>query len=158
MTRILGIDPGSNVTGWGIIELSGNRVLYVASGELRLRERDYFVRLGEIYRGIAEISAEYSPRILAVEEVFMGKNWRSALKLGQARGVAILSALHHRLQILEFAPRQIKQAVTGSGRSTKAQVKEMIRLLLGISKELGDDESDALAAAFCGASWRNFPS
>ena len=157
MISILGIDPGSKVTGWGILAGEGNRIEYIASGEIKLKGKDYFVRLGEIYRGISEVCGRYSPKLLAIEEVFMGKNWRSALKLGQARGVAILSAIHRGLEVLEFAPRQIKMAVAGSGRATKTQVQEMIRILLGLTAPLGEDESDALAVAFCGITKKELP-
>lgn len=151
MARILGIDPGSRVTGFGVIESDGRHSRHVASGTIRTGSGEFPVRLGEIFRGISEVIEQHAPTQVAIEQVFMAKNASSALKLGQARGVAIAAAVTRDLPVFEYAPRAVKQALVGAGGADKEQVQHMIRVLLSLSGKMGLDESDALAIALCHA-------
>lgn len=149
MKRILGIDPGSRVTGYGVIELKGQSVRYIASGCIRMQSEDMPARLKQIFDGVSEIIALYQPEQMAIEQVFMHKNADSALKLGQARGAAICAAMNQQLPVSEYAARQIKQALVGKGSAEKQQVQHMVKILLGIQGELQMDASDALAISLC---------
>lgn len=147
--RVLGIDPGSRVTGYGVIDVAGSRLSYVASGCIRARGDSMPARLKEIYDGVHTILEDYSPDQIAIEQVFMAKNPDSALKLGQARGVAIAAAMHNEVPIDEYAARRVKQAVVGTGRATKKQVQHMVMALLKLDQEPASDAADALAIAIC---------
>ena len=149
--RILGIDPGSRVTGYGVIESDGSRSRHLVSGCVRTRGAVFNDRLGEIFSAIRDLLAETRPEQVAVEQVFMAKNAGSALKLGHARGAAITAAVVAGLPIYEYSPRAVKQALVGSGGAEKGQVQQMVRLLLGLEAELALDQSDALAVALCHA-------
>ena len=151
MTLILGIDPGSRITGYGIIEEISNTPKYITSGSIRVRA-DYFPeRLKQIFDGVSEIITEYSPDQLAIEQVFMHKNADSALKLGQARGAAICSALAKDLPVYEYAAREVKQALVGKGNAEKNQVQHMVKILLGLKGEIQVDAGDALGICLCHA-------
>lgn len=147
MRRILGIDPGSRVTGYGVIDSDGSRSRHVASGCIRTADGELAERLGEIFRGVAEVVAEYGPLEVAIEQVFMAKNAASALKLGQARGAAICAAVTAGLPVSEYTPRMIKLAVVGTGKADKAQVQHMVKRILGLEQQLAADQADALATA-----------
>ena len=147
MAIILGIDPGSRVTGYGVIRQQGRRLLYFGSGCIRTQVDDLPSRLGKIYAGVSEIITQYQPDCFAIEQVFMAKNADSALKLGQARGVAILAAVNNNLPVFEYAARQVKQTVTGTGAAEKAQVQHMVRSILKLSAAPQADAADALAIA-----------
>ncbi|MCB1879231.1 MAG: crossover junction endodeoxyribonuclease RuvC [Chromatiaceae bacterium] len=147
MRRILGIDPGSRVTGYGIIVSDGIRSRHVASGSIRLGGEDFPVRLGEIFRRITGLVAEYAPEELAIEQVFVSRNPSSALKLGQARGAAICAAVVAGLPVCEYTPRMIKQSVVGTGSADKEQVQHMVQRLLGLQERPAADQADALAVA-----------
>ncbi|MDX1593853.1 MAG: crossover junction endodeoxyribonuclease RuvC [Gammaproteobacteria bacterium] len=149
MTRILGIDPGSRVTGYGIVEFDGPRNRYVASGTVRCGGGDLPARLREIFAGLDEVIATHRPVEVAIEQVFMHRNADSALKLGQARGAAICACTSHDLAVGEYTPRQIKQAVVGTGAATKAQVQAMVTRLLALPVAPPSDAADALAVALC---------
>jgi crossover junction endodeoxyribonuclease RuvC len=149
--RILGIDPGSRITGFGVIESDGRHSRYVASGCVRTTQGDFAARLGEIFHGIDAVLGEHQPGQVAVEQVFMARNAGAALKLGQARGAAIVAAVHHALPVYEYTPRAVKQALVGNGGAEKEQVQHMVRILLGVQGKMGLDESDALAIALCHA-------
>ena len=149
MTRIIGIDPGSRVTGYGIIDQQGQRIHYVASGCIRVEGEAIAERLGVIFDGVSRIIAEYNPEEMAVEQVFMNKNADSALKLGQARGAAICAGVTRALPVSEFAPRAIKLAVVGKGGAAKEQVQHMICVLLSLDQRPPSDAADALAVAIC---------
>jgi len=149
MTRILGIDPGSRVTGYGIIDHSGRNTSYVASGCIRAQAGSLAERLGIIFAGVSAIIAEYAPQEMAVERVFLNKNADSALKLGQARGAAICAGVHHNLPVDEYAAREIKQAVVGMGGASKRQVQHMVCVLLALHKAPPSDAADALGVAVC---------
>lgn len=147
MSIILGIDPGSRVTGYGVIRQQGRRLLYIGSGCIRTQVADLPSRLGKIYAGVSEIITQYQPDNFAIEQVFMAKNADSALKLGQARGVAILAAVNNSIPVFEYAARQVKQSVTGTGAAEKAQVQHMVRSILKLSAAPQADAADALAIA-----------
>lgn len=149
MTRILGIDPGSRITGYGIIDQQGQQLRYVASGCIRIKGEALAERLGMIFTGVNEVIDEYLPEEMAVERVFMNKNADSALKLGQARGAAICAGVTCTLPVDEYAAREIKQAVVGKGGATKEQVQHMVRVLLSLDRQPPSDAADALAVAIC---------
>ncbi|RAR60296.1 MULTISPECIES: crossover junction endodeoxyribonuclease RuvC [Halomonadaceae] len=144
---ILGIDPGSRITGYGVLDVSQPRPVYVASGCIRLKDDDLAQRLAQCYAGISELIAVHRPSEFAIEQVFMSNNAASALKLGQARGAAIVCAANHGLPVSEYGPRQIKQAVTGTGAADKSQVQHMVTAVLGLSATPQADAADALAIA-----------
>ena len=150
-TRILGIDPGSRVTGYGIIESDGAQTRYVSSGCIRVGTGEFTGRLNAIYSRVGELVAEFAPQAIAVERVFMHRNADSALKLGQARAAAICGTFAGGADIHEYAAREIKQAVVGRGGADKEQVQHMVRAILSLDVEPASDEADALAAAICHA-------
>lgn len=149
--RVLGIDPGSRFTGWGVIEGDGRRSVHVASGVLKLGDGELGARLRLIFDGVTRLVAEYRPQEIAVERVFVARNAESALKLGQARGAAICAALADGLPLAEYAPREIKLAVVGTGAASKEQVQHMMRVILKLSAPPQADQADALAVALCHA-------
>ena len=149
MSRILGIDPGSRITGYGVVETTSYGVRYVASGCIRVQAEDFPSRLKRIFDGVTEIIALYQPEQMAIEQVFMHKNADSALKLGQARGAAICATLNQDLPVFEYAARQVKQALVGKGNADKTQVQHMVKILLRIQGEMQIDASDALAISLC---------
>lgn len=147
--RILGIDPGSRLTGYGVLDFEGERAFYVASGSVRSVEGDFAARLRLIFRSMTEIIAEFEPDAVVIESIFVHRNAMSALKLGQARSAALCATFGLDIAIHEYAPREIKQAVVGSGAATKAQVQHMVMSLLQLEGTPSPDASDALAAALC---------
>jgi crossover junction endodeoxyribonuclease RuvC len=149
MTRILGIDPGSRITGYGVVDVDGPATRYVASGTVRCGGGELPTRLRAIFEGLDEIIGSYSPEESAIEQVFMHRNADSALKLGQARGAAICACTSHDLAIGEYTPRQIKQAVVGTGAASKSQVQQMVQRLLTLPAAPPSDAADALAVALC---------
>lgn len=151
MPRILGIDPGSRYTGYGIIESDGRYSRHLVSGRIRTLEKDFCGRLGEINQGIDAIIREFSPEEVAVEQVFMAKSAGSALKLGQARGAAIVACVAKDMPVSEYSARQIKQSVVGTGAADKEQVQHMVKVLLKLPATPQEDAADALAAALCHA-------
>lgn len=152
--RVLGIDPGSRITGWGIIDGDGRRTLHVASGVIRAGDGAIGERLRVIFDGVTALIREHRPTELAVESVFVARNADSALKLGQARGAAICAALADGLPLAEYAPRAIKLAVVGTGAASKEQVQHMMRMLLKLEAPPLADAADALAVAVCHANSR----
>ncbi|MEX0900541.1 MAG: crossover junction endodeoxyribonuclease RuvC [Gammaproteobacteria bacterium] len=149
--RVLGIDPGSRATGWGIIDGDGRHSVHVASGVLKLGDGDLGPRLRTIFEGITRLIVEFRPTEIAIERVFMARNADSALKLGQARGAAICAALADGLPLAEYAPREIKLAVVGTGGASKEQVQHMMRIILKLDAPPQADQADALAVAVCHA-------
>jgi crossover junction endodeoxyribonuclease RuvC len=149
VTRVLGIDPGSRATGYGVVDVSRGDLVYVASGCIRTTVGEFPVRLAEVHRGVQQIVADYAPQVAAIEQVFVARSAASALKLGQARGAALVALVGAELPISEYAARRIKQAVTGTGSATKQQVQHMVRLLLNLERAPGSDAADALAIAIC---------
>ena len=155
LIRILGIDPGLRRTGWGLIESDGNRLLYVACGSLETSERDDLGdRLVTIHSGLKKIIHEFSPHEAAVENTFVNVNGASTLKLGQARGVAMLVPAQHGLSVAEYAPNLVKKSIVGSGHADKAQIRMMIGVLLPKADPQSHDACDALAIAITHANHR----
>mgnify|MGYP000297753461 CR=1 FL=1 len=154
MTLILGVDPGSRKTGFGIINVAGGQHDYVTSGVIRLPDASLPERLKVIFDGLTEIIEQYCPQQVAVEQVFMAKNAGSALKLGQARGAAIVACVTQGLEVAEYSARQIKQAVVGTGAANKEQVQHMVKTLLRLPGMPQEDAADALGAAICHANTR----
>lgn len=149
MAIILGIDPGSRATGFGVVDMRGQQVSYLTSGCIRCGDGDVPQRLRLIHDGVHQLIQQYRPDEFAIERVFMGKNADSAIKLGQARGVAIVVAALYDLAVHEYAPRAIKQAVTGAGGAEKEQVQHMVKTLLKLPGYPQADAADALAIALC---------
>ncbi|MDT8407832.1 MAG: crossover junction endodeoxyribonuclease RuvC [Methylococcales bacterium] len=154
MTRILGIDPGSRITGFGLIDDNGRLRRYVASGCIRVQAESFPERLRQIFHNLTEIVQHYQPDEMAIEQVFMHKNADSALKLGQARGAAICAVQAAGVPVYEYAARQVKQALVGKGGADKHQVQHMVKVLLTLSGELQIDASDALGVSLCHAHFR----
>lgn len=152
--RILGIDPGSRVTGFGIIDVYQTTSTYVASGAVQCARGTLPERLHLIYRSIGEIVAEYQPHMVAIESVFMHRNAGSALKLGQARAAAMCATFSGDVVVHEYAPREIKLAIVGTGAASKEQVQHMVTSLLELDGRPSSDAADALAAALCHAQHR----
>ncbi len=144
---ILGIDPGSLATGWGVLSCEGSRLKAVSCGVIRPKEKVFNRRLLEIHESLTKVIAAHSPAEAAVESLFFQKNAQSALKLGHVRGVAVLACLQGGLAVREYAPAEVKQALTGHGRAEKKQVARMIQILLGFPKPPPSDAADALAVA-----------
>lgn len=153
MTVIIGIDPGSRYTGFGIIRLQGNRQIYLASGNINLTSFPPSERLRQIYLSLQKIVQTYQPHEAAIEQIFMHANPNSALKLGQARGAAIVAL---DMPITEYSAREVKKSVVGNGGADKEQVKYMVQRLLNFAGELQADAADALAVALCHAQSRFF--
>lgn len=151
MLRILGIDPGSRITGYGIIESDGVKSTHVVNGALRMQDKELPPRLGQIFTGICQVIDEFQPTVMAIEQVFVSKNPASALKLGQARGAAICAAVSRQLEVVEYSPTRIKQSVVGTGRAEKEQVQHMVQLILKLPERPVSDAADALAVALCHA-------
>jgi crossover junction endodeoxyribonuclease RuvC len=150
VVRVLGIDPGSRILGYGVIEVSGSRLAYVTCGTIRTTVKYPLAwRLNEIFDGLNEVIQTHRPEVAAVEDVFMSSNARSALKLGQARGAAIVAAMQNGLKVYDYPPRQVKQAVAGYGQAEKAQVQRMVKVLLKLQGSPSEDAADALAVAIC---------
>lgn len=150
---IIGIDPGTNVMGYGVLSVRGKKVSMVAMGVLKLSKfESHYLRLRRIFEGVQGLVKQYLPDEMAIEAPFFGKNVQSMLKLGRAQGVAMAAALTRDIPIAEYEPRKIKMAITGNGAASKEQVQEMIRRILNIPREqlLPElDATDALAAALC---------
>ncbi|MFT6274795.1 MAG: crossover junction endodeoxyribonuclease RuvC [Halioglobus sp.] len=151
MPLILGIDPGSRKTGFGIINYVAGRSEYVTSGVIRLPAAELPERLKIIFDNVTELVELHCPQELSIEQVFMAKNAGSALKLGQARGAAIVACVNQDMSVAEYSARQIKQSVVGTGAADKAQVQHMVKVLLKLPAEPAEDAADALAAALCHA-------
>lgn len=147
--RILGIDPGSRLTGFGVLDFTGDTPVYVASGTVRSPDGAFADRLRQIFESVGAIVADYQPDAIVIESVFMHKNAASALKLGHARSAALCATFEHNVEVFEYAPRAIKQAVVGSGAATKEQVQHMVVSILKLASAPAPDAADALAAALC---------
>lgn len=155
LIRVLGIDPGSVITGYGLIESDGARSFHLAHGHIRVKGDSFAERLGHIHTALCEVIQQWQPKEAAIEQVFLSNNAMSALKLGQARGAAITAAVTHQLSVAEYAPRVVKKVVTGSGAADKQQVQTMVRAMLQIEQALQVDAADGLAIAICHAHSRN---
>ncbi len=153
---VLGIDPGSQCTGYGLLDDEGRKPRLVASGVIRTKRGNLALRLGEIAKGVEVLLAEYQPDTVAVEEVFGGKNMRSVMVLGQARGAALAAVGKAGLPVSEYATRRIKKSVTGNGAASKQQVRLVLEALLGQMPEQLD-ATDAVAVAMCHLQWSGGP-
>jgi crossover junction endodeoxyribonuclease RuvC len=151
VSRVLGIDPGSRVTGYGVIETDGVRSHHLGSGCIRTISGEFPARLGEIFNGLRAVLAEWQPQEVAIEQVFVSRNAATALKLGQARGAAISAVVTLDLPLFEYTPAAVKQGLVGNGRAEKEQVQHMVRVVLGMQGSMTLDQSDALAIALCHA-------
>jgi crossover junction endodeoxyribonuclease RuvC len=150
MALILGIDPGSRITGYGIIKDHGARQEYVSSGCIRTTAKATLPeKLDEIFSGVTQIINEFVPDELAIEQIFMSRSAESALKLGHARGVAIVAGVNQGLPVFEYEARKVKQAIVGTGAATKDQVQHMVQRLLSLPGKPQEDAADALAIALC---------
>lgn len=149
---ILGIDPGSRITGYGVIRKEGNRLIHIDNGAIFTDSAtDFPGRLKHIFEGLAEIIKKFSPDAIAIEDMFFANNVQSALKLGQARGAAIVAGVSASLPVSEYTALQVKQSVVGHGKAAKEQVQHMVKVLLGLPEIAQADASDALAVAICHA-------
>jgi len=146
--RVLGIDPGTVATGWGIVDESGHSLKYIAGGVIRARG-SLASRLNVVYDGIRGILLEHHPACVGLEKTFVGENVQSAFRLGEARGVILLAAEMAGLRVVEYAPAEVKVAVTGQGRASKEQMQIMVSRLLGLTASVAADEADALGIAVC---------
>ena len=150
--RILGIDPGSRITGYGIVTTSGHEIGFVSCGTIRTAgEADFSRRLLVIFQDLCDVIETHKPEVAAVEDMFVDRNPRSALKLGHARGAAVVAALHCGLEVFDYSARKVKQSVAGYGQAEKGQVQSMVRSLLALDAIPSQDASDALAVAICHA-------
>ncbi len=147
--RILGIDPGSRITGLGVVESRQKKLIGIASQTVRLSPVELSIRLGQIYQSVTNLIEETNPDVVAVEQVFIATNAKAALTLGHARGAAICAAVNSGKPVVEYSAKQIKQAVVGTGGAAKEQVQHMVRILLGLNKVPQSDAADALACAIC---------
>ena len=152
--RILGIDPGSQITGFGLVDVHGSVTKPVEWGGIKT-SGDHCDRLREIFAGVAAIVREYQPTEIAIERVFIHRNADSALKLGQARAAALCATFQSNIPVYEYAARHIKKSVAGAGAEEKDQIQQMVRMILGIRTAIEPDAADALAAAICHVQERN---
>jgi len=149
-TRVVGIDPGSRVTGFSVVEDGGGNPMFVSADTIRLdASRPMFERLDVLHTKLTRMLRESRGEVVAVERVFVSRNADSALKLGHARGVILLAVRQAGLPLYEYTPAKVKKAVTGRGRADKQQIKAMVRMILGIREDLTEDAADALAIAIC---------
>jgi len=155
MSIILGIDPGSRITGYGIIEELNNRLRYIDSGCIRTGDGNLSERLLVIFTGVCTLMERYVPNEVAIEEVFMHQNASAALKLGHARGVAMVAAASHRISVSEYSAREIKKTIVGHGGAEKSQVKHMVVKMLDLNKPPQSDAADAIAIAITHSHMRN---
>lgn len=147
--RVLGVDPGSRVTGFGVVEFEHHRLRYIDCGRIRVADQPFATRLHKIYKELSAIIREHRPQVMAVEKVFVAHNAQSALSLGHARGAAMVAATSENIDVEEYTALQVKQAVVGNGKADKVQVQHMIRVLLGLRQAPPSDAADALACGIC---------
>ena len=154
---VLGVDPGSRVTGYGIVEKRKNDISYIHSGYIRSSGKiPFYERIHNIFQSMVDIMDQYQPREMAIEDLFYAKNVQSSLKLGHARGAILIAAVQCGLRIFEYTPLEIKKSVVGYGRASKEQVRAMVQVILKLKENLQLDTSDALAAAICHVNWSRF--
>jgi len=155
--RILGVDPGLRRTGWGVVAVNGNTLSFVAAGTVTAPlDGELAARLASLYRGLSEVVAAWTPDEAAVEQTFVNGNASATLKLGQARGIALVVPAQAGLAVAEYAPNAVKKAVVGAGHAEKGQIRAMVRVLLPRAEFDGDDSADALAVAICHAHHRQW--
>ncbi len=147
--RILGIDPGSRLTGFAILDFEGDKAIYVASGTVKSITGEFNDRLREIFEAVRNLVEEFEPQVVSIESIFVHRSASSALKLGHARSAAICATFGYDIDVYEYAPREIKQAIVGTGAATKEQVQHMVMSLLSLEGRPAPDAADALATALC---------
>ena len=159
LMRWIGIDPGLRTTGFGVVDVEGQKLTYIASGTIESGDPNQGlpIRLGILYAGIKEVLASYQPEAAAIEEVFLNVNPRSTLMLGQARGAIIAALVSEKLPVSEYSALRVKQSIVGTGRAAKSQVQEMVKRLLRLNRAPGTDASDALGVAICAAHHAQLP-
>jgi crossover junction endodeoxyribonuclease RuvC len=154
---VLGVDPGSRITGYGLVDKKDNLVSCVEAGVISSPgDVPFYERIHKIYTSMVDIMDCYQPREMAIEDVFFAKNVKSSLKLGHARGAALIAAVNCGVKVFEYTPLEIKKSVVGYGRATKEQIASMVQVILKHPKKFGPDISDALAAAICHLNWTRF--
>ena len=154
---VLGVDPGSRVTGYGIVEKENNEITCIHSGRIRASGKiPFYDRIHNIFQTMVEIMNHYGPQEMAIEDMFYAKNVQSLVKLGHARGAVLIAAVQCGIRIFEYTPLEIKKAVVGYGRASKEQVCSMVQIILKLKNNLNLDTSDALAAAICHLNWSRF--
>jgi crossover junction endodeoxyribonuclease RuvC len=154
---VLGVDPGSIVTGYGLVEKANNHLSCIDAGVISSPENiPFYDRIHKIFRSMVDIMERYRPTEMAIEDVFFAKNVKSSLKLGHARGAALIAAVDCGVKVFEYTPLEIKKSVVGYGRATKEQICSMAQIILKLPKKLGPDSSDALAVAICHLNWARY--
>ncbi|SPD72027.1 component of RuvABC resolvasome, endonuclease [uncultured Desulfobacterium sp.] len=154
---VLGVDPGSRVTGYGVIEKKNQYVSYIGSGYIRSSERiPFYDRVYNIFKSMKKIMDEYGPHEMAIEDIFYAKNVQSSLKLGHARAAVLIAAAERGLKIFEYTPLEVKKSIVGYGRAGKEQVRSMVNVILRLKQNLNLDTSDALAVAICHLNWTRY--
>jgi crossover junction endodeoxyribonuclease RuvC len=154
---VLGVDPGSIATGYGLVEKNNNQMSCIHAGAISSSNKiPFFQRIHKIYQSMVEIMGRYHPEEMAIEDVFFAKNVKSALKIGHARGAVLIAAVESGVRIFEYTPLEIKQSVVGYGRATKEQVRSMVQVILKLDIQPNYDTSDALATAICHLNWTRF--
>jgi crossover junction endodeoxyribonuclease RuvC len=154
---VLGVDPGSRITGYGLVDKKDDLVSCVEAGVISSPGNvPFYERIHRIYISMVEVMDRYQPREMAIEDVFFAKNVKSSLKLGHARGAALIAAVNCGVKVFEYTPLEIKKSVVGYGRATKEQIASMVQVILKHPKRFGPDISDALAAAICHLNWTRF--
>lgn len=154
---VLGVDPGSLVTGYGLVNREDNKLTYVGGGRISLPHPwPFYQRVHRIFSSLIEIIDTHHPEEMSIEDIFFAKNVKSALKIGHVRGAALVAAVQCGLKVFEYTPLQIKQSVVGYGRATKEQVRAMVKLILELDAQLSLDTADALAVAICHHHWVRF--
>ena len=157
--RVLGVDPGSRITGYGLVEKKNDTLICIHSGHIASSGKTpFYERIHKIFQTMVEVMGEYRPQEMAIEDLFYAKNIQSSLKLGHARGAVLIAAVQSGVQIFEYTPLEIKKSVVGYGRATKEQVRSMVRIILELKGNPNLDTSDALAAAICHLNWSRFES
>ena len=156
---VLGVDPGSQVTGYGLVEKKNDKLTCIHSGHITSSSKiPFYERIHKIFQSMVEVMDHYGPQEMAIEDMFYAKNIKTSLKLGHARGAVLIAAVQCGIQIFEYTPLEIKKSVVGYGRATKEQVRSMVRIILKLKSNPNLDISDALAAAICHLNWSRFES
>ena len=154
---VLGVDPGSMVTGYGLVEKKNNHIACIDAGSIKSSGKTPFnERIYKIFQSMVEVMNHYKPKEMAIEDVFFAKNVKSSLKLGHARGAALIAAVNCGVKVFEYTPLEIKKSVVGYGRASKDQIRSMVQIILRLQNRLESDTSDALAAAICHLNWTRF--
>lgn len=154
---VLGVDPGSKVTGYGLVEKENNQMTCIHAGTISPPDRlPFYERIHKIFQSMVEVMNHYRPQEMAIEDVFFAKNVKSSLKLGHARGAVLIAAVQCGIKIFEYTPLEIKKSIVGYGRATKEQVRSMVQIILNLKDKPNLDTSDALATAICHLNWARY--